>query len=203
MYIVVGLGNPTKQYENTRHNIGFMTIDEMADRYGISVTSIQHKARIGKGIINGHKVILAEPLTYMNLSGESVRALADYFKVDYSSEVIIISDDIELPPGYIRVRPKGSAGGHNGLKNIIQHLGTEEFIRVRVGVGEKPKKMDLAEYVLGHFPPNEMEDIKSGISQTIDAINLIMDEKISDAMNQFNRKVKKDSAESNENKTLK
>ncbi len=189
MYIIVGLGNPTKQYDNTRHNIGFMTIDELADKYNISVTTIQHKARIGKGVIEGHKVILAQPLTYMNLSGESVRELADYYKVDPTSEVIIISDDIELPPGYIRVRPKGSAGGHNGLKNIIQHLGTQEFVRVRVGVGEKPKKMDLAEYVLGHFASNEKDAIADGISQAIDAIKIIMDGEIDKAMNQFNRKV--------------
>ena len=189
MYIIVGLGNPTKQYDNTRHNIGFMTIDELADKYNISVTTIQHKARIGKGVIEGRKVILAQPLTYMNLSGESVRELADYYKVDPTSEVIIISDDIELPPGYIRVRPKGSAGGHNGLKNIIQHLGTQEFVRVRVGVGEKPKKMDLAEYVLGHFASNEKDAIADGISQAIDAIKIIMDGEIDKAMNQFNRKV--------------
>lgn len=192
MFIIVGLGNPTAQYNGTRHNIGFMTVDELSDRYNISVTTLAHKARIGKGVIEGHKVILAQPMTYMNLSGESVRSLADYYKVDPETEVIIISDDIELPVGYIRVRPKGSAGGHNGLKNIILHLGTENFHRVRIGVGQKPKNMDLADYVLGHFPSNEKDDINSGIDSAIEAIKLIMNGDTDKAMNLYNKKVAKE-----------
>lgn len=189
MYIIVGLGNPTKQYENTRHNIGFMCVDELADKYNISVGTLQHKAMVGKGVINGHKVILAKPQTYMNLSGESVRELAAYYKADPESEIIIISDDINLPPSYIRVRPKGSSGGHNGLKNIIANLGTEEFNRVRIGVGQKPKRMDLADYVLGHFPPEERENIKTGLSCAVEAIELLLDGEVEKAMNTYNKKV--------------
>ena len=189
MYIIVGLGNPTKEYDKTRHNIGFMLIDELADRFDIHVTTIQHKALVGKGIINGQKVILAKPQTYMNLSGESVKELVDYYKVDPESELIIISDDIDLPPGYIRVRPKGSAGGHNGLKNIIALTGTQEFNRVRIGVGKKPPKMDLADYVLGHFKEEDKEPMKNGINDAIDAIEMLLEDKIDEAMNKHNKKV--------------
>lgn len=189
MYIIVGLGNPTKEYDKTRHNIGFMLIDELADRFDIHVTTIQHKALVGKGIINGQKVLLAKPQTYMNLSGESVKELVDYYKVDPESELIIISDDIDLPPGYIRVRPKGSAGGHNGLKNIIALTGTQEFNRVRIGVGKKPPKMDLADYVLGHFKDEDKEPMKNGINDAIDAIEMILEDKIDEAMNKHNKKV--------------
>lgn len=189
MFIIAGLGNPTKQYENTRHNIGFMLIDALSDKYGIGVSTLAHKAVIGKGMIKSEKVILAKPQTYMNLSGESIRALADYYKVDPESEIIIVSDDIALPPGYIRVRPKGSAGGHNGLKNIILHLGTENFARVRIGVGEKPSRMDLADYVLGHFPANELDDIHAGIDTAVAAIETILTEDVSTAMNRYNKKV--------------
>ena len=188
MYIIVGLGNPTKEYDKTRHNIGFMLIDELADRFDIHVTTIQHKALVGKGIINGQKVLLAKPQTYMNLSGESVKELVDYYKVDPESELIIISDDIDLPPGYIRVRPKGSAGGHNGLKNIIALTGTQEFNRVRIGVGKKPPKMDLADYVLGHFKEEDKEPMKNGINDAIDAIEMILEDKIDEAMNKHNKK---------------
>ncbi len=189
MIIIVGLGNPTKEYENTRHNIGFMAIDELADKYNIGISTIQHKATVGKGIIAGKKVILAKPLTFMNLSGESVRELADYYKADYESEIIVISDDINLPVEYIRVRPEGSAGGHNGLKNIISNLGTQKFIRIRVGVGEKPKRMDLVDYVLGKFPSEEREGISRSLNDVCEAIEMILEGNIEKAMNSFNRKV--------------
>ncbi len=189
MIIIAGLGNPTKEYENTRHNIGFMAIDELADKYNIGISTIQHKATVGKGIIAGKKVILAKPLTFMNLSGESVRELADYYKADYESEIIVISDDINLPVEYIRVRPEGSAGGHNGLKNIISNLGTQKFIRIRVGVGEKPKRMDLVDYVLGKFPSEEREGISRSLNDVCEAIEMILEGNIEKAMNSFNRKV--------------
>lgn len=190
MFLIVGLGNPEKKYDGTRHNIGFRMIDELSHLYGIDVSSKEHKALVGKGIINGNKVILAKPQTYMNLSGESVRPLVDYYKIDPESEVIIISDDIELPPGFIRVRPKGSAGGHNGLKSIIQHLGTDGFIRVRMGVGMKPPKMDLADHVLGHFSKEDDEELKNAVKQADDAIKLIMADNISMAQNLYNKKAK-------------
>ena len=189
MYIIAGLGNPKKEYDNTRHNIGFAMIDALADKYNINVMDVKHKAITGKGIISGQKVILAKPLTFMNLSGESIRQLTDYYKVDPETEVIIISDDISLPPGLIRVRKKGSAGGHNGLKNIIQQLGTEGFRRIRIGVGEKPKGYDLADYVLGHFSKEEQPFMKEGIEKAIGALEMILSDDIDCAMNEYNKKV--------------
>lgn len=188
MYIIVGLGNPKKEYDHTRHNIGFALIDALADEYHINMGEVKHKALTGKGMINGQKVILAKPLTFMNLSGESVRPLTDYYKIDPETELIVISDDISLSPGAIRVRKKGSAGGHNGLKNIIQHLGTENFQRIRIGVGEKPKQYDLADYVLGHFSKEEMVSMNEGLQKAMDAIGMMLDGKVDEAMNAFNRK---------------
>ncbi|MDD6491295.1 MAG: aminoacyl-tRNA hydrolase [Firmicutes bacterium] len=189
MFIIAGLGNPKKEYDNTRHNIGFAMIDALADKYQISVMDIKHKGMTGKGIINGQKVILVKPLTFMNLSGECIRALADYYKIDPETELIVVSDDISLPPGQIRVRKKGSAGGHNGLKNIIQHLGTEGFQRIRLGVGEKPKGYDLADYVLGHFSKEEQPMMKEGIDKAIQAAEMMLAGETDQAMNEFNRKV--------------
>ena len=151
MYIIAGLGNPTAQYEGTRHNVGFDVIDALADKYNISVDGRKNRAFIGKGIIEGQKVILVKPQTYMNLSGESIRGILDYYKIDEEEELIVVYDDISLDVGQIRIRKKGSAGGHNGMKNIIAHLGHNVFKRVKVGVGEKPKQFDLADYVLSHF----------------------------------------------------
>ena len=198
MYIIAGLGNPKKEYDNTRHNIGFAMIDALADKYNINVMDIKHKAMSGKGIINGQKVILAKPLTFMNLSGESIRQLADYYKADPETEVIIISDDISLPPGLIRVRKKGSAGGHNGLKNIIQHLGTEGFRRIRIGVGEKPKGYDLADYVLGRFHGEELVQIREGVEHAASAAELIIRDELQAAMNQYNQSKKKAKSEKKE-----
>lgn len=189
MFIIAGLGNPKKEYDNTRHNIGFETIDALAEKYNISVMDIKNKAMTGKGIINGQKVILAKPLTFMNLSGESIRPLVDYYKIDVQTELIVISDDISLPPGQIRIRKRGSAGGHNGLKNIIQHLGSEDFQRIRVGVGEKPKGYDLADYVLGHFSKEEQPLKEEGIEKAICAVELMLTGSTDQAMNEYNRKV--------------
>ena len=150
MYIIAGLGNPTREYEKTRHNVGFEVIDVLADRLGTTVEEKKFKGCYGRGIIGGQKVLLLKPQTFMNLSGESVRAAADFYKVD-PEHIIIVYDDISLDVGQLRIRKKGSAGGHNGIKNIIAHLGTQEFPRIKVGVGDKPKKMDLADYVLSRF----------------------------------------------------
>ena len=144
MYIIAGLGNPTKEYEGTRHNVGFDVIDRLSERYNIDVTMEKHRALIGKGMIAGQKVILVKPQTYMNLSGESIRSVIDYYKVDPEKELIVIYDDISLGVGQLRIRAKGSAGGHNGIKNIIAHLGGQVFPRIKVGVGEKPPKYDLS-----------------------------------------------------------
>ena len=188
MFVIAGLGNPKKEYDNTRHNIGFAFIDALAEKYSISVMDVKHKALTGKGIINGQKVILVKPLTFMNLSGEGIRPISDYYKIDTAKELIVISDDISLPPGQIRIRKKGSAGGHNGLKNIIQHLGNEEFQRIRIGVGEKPKGYDLADYVLGHFSKEEQPLMQEGIKRAMEAAAMMLEGDIDRAMNEFNRK---------------
>ena len=151
MYIIAGLGNPGNRYEHTRHNAGFEVIDILADRMGICVDEKKHKALCGRGALEGQKVILIKPQTFMNLSGESLRAAADFYKVE-PENIIIVYDDVSLEPGQLRIRGKGSAGGHNGIKNIISHLGTQEFPRVKVGVGEKPKEMDLADYAGDDVP---------------------------------------------------
>ncbi|MFA9464457.1 MAG: aminoacyl-tRNA hydrolase [Velocimicrobium sp.] len=189
MYIIVGLGNPTREYAATRHNIGFDAITRIADDNHISLDTKKHKALCGKGYINGQKVILAQPLTYMNLSGESVRALMDYYKVSYE-QIIIIYDDISLDVGNLRVRPRGSAGGHNGIKSIIQHMGTQEFARIRIGVGEKPSGWDLADYVLGHFAKSEEETMREALVDASRACEVIIGEGVEAAMNQFNQSKK-------------
>lgn len=190
MYIIAGLGNPTMQYEGTRHNAGFDVIDALADKYNISVDGRKNRDYIGKGIIEGQKVLLVKPQTYMNLSGESIGGLVDYFKIDEEQDLIVIYDDISLPPGQIRIRKKGSAGGHNGIKNIIAHLGTQVFPRIKVGVGEKPKKYDLADYVLSHFTKAEREEMEEGYQKAIQAVEKILAGEMEAAMNEFNRKVK-------------
>lgn len=189
MHIIVGLGNPTREYENTRHNIGFDVIDRIADAYSISVLEKKHKALIGKGVIQGEKVILAKPQTYMNLSGESVRQLIDYYKADEESELIVIYDDISLDVGQLRIRKKGSAGGHNGIKNIIAHLGHDVFPRIKMGVGEKPKGYDLADYVLGHFTKEERKIMDESAATAVKAVELMLRGEIDEAMNLYNKKV--------------
>ena len=191
MYIIVGLGNPGKEYDNTRHNIGFDVVDRLADRENIAVLEKKHKAVIGKGYVAGKKCILAKPQTFMNLSGESVRELVDYYKADPERELLVISDDVSLEPGQLRVRKKGSAGGHNGLKNIIARLGTENFIWIRMGVGEKPKGYDLADYVLGHFSKDERSTMDEAAERASEAIRMIIMQDAEAAMNAFNKKAAK------------
>lgn len=186
MYIIVGLGNFERKYENTRHNIGFEVIDRLAGKENISVLEMKHKAVIGKGVVAGQRCILAKPLTYMNLSGECVRELVDYYKADEKTELIVISDDVCLDVGRLRIRKKGSAGGHNGLKNIIAHLGHDSFVRIRVGVGEKPAAWDLVDYVLGHFPPKEREQMNEAVDRAADAICRILTDGPDAAMNEYN-----------------
>lgn len=186
MIIIVGLGNPGREYVGTRHNVGFLVLEKLAARENISVLEKKHKAIIGKGVVAGEKCILARPQTYMNLSGESVRQMLDYYKIDETSQLIVISDDISLEPGQIRVRKKGSAGGHNGLKNIIAHLGHDSFIRVKIGVGEKPKGWDLADYVLGRFSAQDREAVEEAADRAVEAIRVIISEGADAAMNQFN-----------------
>lgn len=186
MYIIVGLGNPGREYEDTRHNVGFLVLEKLAAKENISVLEKKHKAIIGKGIVAGVKCVLAKPQTYMNLSGESVRQLIDYYKVDETSELIVISDDISLEPGQIRIRKKGSAGGHNGLKNIIANLGHDSFIRVKMGVGEKPRGWDLVDYVLGRFSKSDREAVEEAADRAVEAIRTIIADGPDAAMNRFN-----------------
>lgn len=187
MYLIIGLGNPGTDYAATRHNIGFDMITYLSDRYNIPLRSRENKAIVGKGMIGGQRVMLAQPQTFMNLSGESVRALLDYYKMDID-ELIIIYDDISLPVGQIRVRPKGSAGGHNGIKNIIQHLRTEEFARIKIGVGAKPEGGDLVKHVLGRFSREEDGMIRDVFALAEEALLALLNEGVASAMNQVNGK---------------
>lgn len=190
MYLIAGLGNPGKQFERTRHNMGFDAVDELVDRHRIPGMGVQHKAMYGKGMIAGEKVILAKPLTYMNLSGDSVAEFIRYYKMEPETELIVIYDDIDLEPGQIRIRKKGSAGGHNGMKSIISRLGTQNFYRIKVGVGAKPAGWDLADYVLGHFSTPEREAVDNAIGEAADAVEMILRDGIEAAMNKYNAKKK-------------
>jgi len=186
MYLIVGLGNPGREYEHTRHNIGFDVVEKLAGQEQIPVLEKKHRAILGKGVVAGQKCILARPQTFMNLSGECVRELVDYYKLDAASELMVISDDISLDVGQIRIRKKGSAGGHNGLKNIIANLGSDTFLRVKMGVGEKPEGWDLVDYVLGHFPPAQRERMEEAAERATDAIRMIIAQGADAAMNQYN-----------------
>lgn len=194
MYLIAGLGNPTKEYDKTRHNVGFASIDVLADKYGIDVSEKKHKALCGKGVIEGQKVILVKPQTYMNLSGESLREVVDYYKIE-PEDIIVIYDDISLEPGQLRIRLKGSAGGHNGIKNIIAQLGTQEFPRIKVGVGAKPPRMDLADYVLSRFGAGEQKLMDEAFSDAADAAVMMMTDGAERAMNHYNTKKKAEGQE--------
>ena len=185
MYIIAGLGNPTKEYEKTRHNVGFEVIDVLADRLFTSVDEKKFKGYYGKAVIGGEKVILLKPQTFMNLSGESVRAAADFYKID-PEHIIVIYDDISLEVGQLRIRSKGSAGGHNGIKNIIAHLGTQEFPRIKVGVGAKPPRMDLADYVLSRFSAEDRVKMEEAFKEAVQAVQVMITEGDQAAMNRFN-----------------
>ena len=188
MFLIVGLGNPEKKYDKTRHNIGFDTIDALADKYNISMNEKKHKALCVTGVIDGVKVLLAKPQTYMNLSGDSVAEIVNFYKIDPEEEMIVIFDDISLAPGNIRVRKKGSAGGHNGIKSIIARTGTQNFMRIKVGVGEKPAGWDLADHVLGHFSREDRALVEDAIKDAEVAAVLMMQGQVDKAMNDFNAK---------------
>lgn len=188
MYLIVGLGNPGRQYEGTRHNMGFDTIDYLIEKYRIPQSGVKFNAMYGKGIIGGEKVILMKPLSYMNLSGSPVREMANYFKIDPETEMIVIYDDIDLDPGQLRIRKQGSAGGHNGIKDIIRQLGTQKFLRIKVGVGAKPKGWDLADYVLGRFSDSDRRQINEAIAEAGDAVEIVISRGADIAMNEYNKK---------------
>ena len=188
MFIIAGLGNPTSQYEGTRHNIGFDFMDALAEKYNISISEKKHKALCGKGVIEGEKVLLVKPQTYMNLSGESIAEILNYYKLDAEEDFLVVFDDISLAPGNIRIRKKGSAGGHNGIKNIIAMTGTQNFKRIKVGVGEKPKGWDLADYVLGRFSDEDRKKVNDAIEDAIGAVSMILRGETDQAMNCYNAK---------------
>lgn len=190
MFVIVGLGNPEKKYEGTRHNIGFAVIDALADKYNISIKDKKHKALCGTGVIEGVKVMLVKPLTYMNLSGDSVADVMNFYKLDPEDDMLVVYDDISLAPGNIRVRKKGSAGGHNGIKSIIARCGTQNFMRVRVGVGEKPEGWDLADHVLGHFSDEDSRLVREAVDDAIGAIVMMSRGDVDQAMNNYNAKKK-------------
>ncbi len=185
-WLVVGLGNPGPKYEWTRHNMGFLVVDELAERENIPVQRLKYKALTNTASIGGQSVLLMKPTTYMNLSGEAVGQAARFYKIP-PERVLVISDDVALPQGKLRVRRSGSAGGHNGLKNIIAHLGTDQFPRIKVGVGGKPHPdSDMADWVLGKFTGQDKKVMEDAISRAADAVACLLEKGVDQAMAKFN-----------------
>ena len=185
-WLLVCLGNPGEKYENTRHNVGYMVADEIGERCRAPIQKLRFKALTDLVTISGQKVLVMKPVTFMNLSGEAVRPAADFYKIP-PDHVLVISDDTALAPGRLRIRKGGSAGGHNGLKNIIQHLGTDQFPRIRVGVGQKPHPdYDLADWVLGKFVGEDKKTVDAAVKRAADAIECILADGLDKGMNRFN-----------------
>ncbi|HYE84677.1 MAG TPA: aminoacyl-tRNA hydrolase [Clostridia bacterium] len=185
MYLIVGLGNPGDKYRYTKHNAGFMVLDYFASAHNISISKIKHKAVLGEGLIGQEKVILAKPQTYMNLSGESVLELVNWYKEDIS-RLIVVYDDVDIPVGRIRIRPEGSSGTHNGMKSIIYILNTDKFPRIRVGIGKQPDYMDLADYVLSRFSDEEIPLMEDAVKKSALALEEIIKNDVISAMNKYN-----------------
>lgn len=188
-FCIVGLGNPGRQYEDTKHNVGFHVIDRLAEKYEISVTKFKNKALMGDGTIKGKRVLLVKPQTYMNLSGESVREIVNFYKIP-QERFVVIFDDTSLPCGSVRIREKGSHGGHNGIRNIIDQMGTEEFYRIKVGIGEKPSGWDLADYVLAKFDPDDLPLMEQGMEKAVTGVEVMLSRGIKEAANRVNQKAK-------------
>lgn len=188
MYIIAGLGNPGLKYNRTRHNVGFDVIDLLVEKYGAKMKDNRAKALAGTCTIDGKKVVLLKPMTYMNASGAAVRAAVSFYKADPTKDLIVISDDVSLPAGVIRIRKKGSAGGHNGLKDIIGKCGTEEFLRIKIGVGEKPENKDMVKHVLGKPNRWDRKRIEGAYERAIEAISLLLNDEADKAMNLYNAK---------------
>lgn len=188
-FCIVGLGNPGRQYEETKHNVGFHVIDKLAKKYDIEVNKFKNKAFVGDGTIKGKRVLLVKPQTYMNLSGESVREIVNFYKIP-QERFVVIFDDTSLPCGSVRIREKGSHGGHNGIRNIIDQMGTDEFNRIKVGIGEKPSGWDLADYVLAKFNPDDLPLMEQGIDKAVQGVELMLSRGIKEAANRVNQKAK-------------
>ena len=191
MKLIIGLGNPGKNYVGTKHNVGFGVIDKVCSKYNIDIAKIKHKGFFGEGRIGDEKVLLLKPQTFMNLSGESVREAVSFYKAEIN-DIIVVYDDTSLPLGAVRIREKGSAGGHNGMKSIIAHLGREDFLRVRIGIGEKPNGWDLADYVLSRFNKDEEPLAISGCEKGAEAVEMVIKQGVQYAMNNINPTVKKE-----------
>ncbi len=186
MYLIVGLGNPGREYAETRHNIGFWVIHELANKHNISVAGVKSRALYGQGMINGRKVILAQPQTYMNLSGEAVAPLMNYFKIPLEN-LLVIYDDLDLDPGKLRMRKTGGHGGHNGMRSLIDRLGTKDFSRLRIGIGKPNEHIQGKDFVLGKFDKEEQSVMEEAVKRSCQGILLWLDEGIDQAMNQINR----------------
>ena len=185
MYLVVGLGNPENDYSQTRHNMGFNAINKIAEEYKINVNKNKYKGLYGNGTIEGQKVILLKPQTYMNLSGKSIKEVVDFYKIDLDN-IIVIYDDIDIEPGKIKIRKSGGSGSHNGMKSVVEELKTESFKRVRIGIGAPEDKSDLIEYVIGAIPKEEKEKLNEGVELAKNAVIEILKDGIDKAMNKFN-----------------
>lgn len=197
MYIIVGLGNPGRKYEHTKHNIGFITLDYLAENHGIKINKIKHKALVGEGMISGQKVLLVKPQTHMNLSGNSVREVMEYYKADVS-QLVVIYDDVDIPMGSLRIRKKGSAGSHNGMRSIIYDIQTDQFKRIRIGIGTE-KRVNLANYVLGGFSKEDKSLMEDGVKIAAAAVECMLEKGIDIAMGEYNIKASaKKEAEENE-----
>lgn len=186
MRLIVGLGNPGRQYEHTRHNVGFDTIDELSKRLNIPLSQSKWKGLYGIGQASGQKVLLLKPLTFMNLSGEAVRAVIDYYQIEIE-DLLIIYDDLDLPVGKIRLRQKGSPGGHNGIKSIVAHLGTQEFNRIRIGIDRPEPGVSIIDYVLGRFRPDESAAIQAALEKSAEACEAWLTLPFLQVMNQYNK----------------
>ncbi|GGE21821.1 peptidyl-tRNA hydrolase [Marinithermofilum abyssi] len=187
MKLIVGLGNPGIKYASTRHNVGFWVIDRLSAKWGIEVQKEKWKSLVGEGRVRGEKVFLMKPETYMNLSGEAVRPAMDWLKASVE-EIVVIYDDLDLPPGYLRLRLKGSSGGHNGVKSLISHLGTQNFKRIKIGIGRPDKPIPIPDYVLSRFAPDEEPKIMEAVNRAADAVDAWIDTPFLEVMNEFNRK---------------
>ena len=188
LFVIVGLGNPGKEYTASRHNAGYLAIDRLMDRYGIKLSSKKFDGLSGRGTIDGRKVMLVKPTTFMNNSGRCVKKIVDYYKLDPANDLVILYDDIDLEPGMLRVRTKGSAGSHNGMKSVIQHLKTQEFTRIRIGVGTPPPQMDLVDWVLGKIPKTDEGPLNMAYDHVCDVMPLILEGDMQEAMNRYNRR---------------
>ncbi len=191
MIIIAGLGNPGQKYKGTRHNTGFMVAEELAKRHGISLSLRSFSGICGSGRIEEKRVMIIEPQTYMNVSGQSIREITGFYRTDVQNDLIVIYDDVDLSCGRLRIRKSGSAGGHNGMKSIIGELNRQDFVRLRVGVGKKPPEWDLADWVLSPFRGEDAERMKDAVRKAADAVECILTDGVDQAMNRYNQEEEK------------